>query len=347
MLKSIKPSRKRWAFGPASVVAVVMLSASCSASGNSGGDDLSSTDITLTVGVNPGGGQDAYARFMAPYLGEELGTKVTVANQPGAGTLVAMNELAKGADDGSELVLNGGTATITFPVTQPSVTKYDPSELKYLGRISSEPNVLYARADAPFDTIDEMIEQGGFRSGAASTGSQTYTDLLVVYYALGLEPDIISGYQDSGETLLAMVRGEIDAQTGSLSSALEDLEANDFKAIAVLDHERAPELPDVPTIFEAKSLSLDEDQKTVLDTHISILETGRIIMAPPGVSEETLTELQDAFEAVVTDESVIGEAEDENLQIDPLTGQELTELMQQLSTSLPEAYTDLVGSVAD
>ena len=54
---------------------------------------FSGKTVRLVVGFGPGGGYDAYARMIAPYLSRALGGSVVVENQPGAGGLVALNRL--------------------------------------------------------------------------------------------------------------------------------------------------------------------------------------------------------------------------------------------------------------
>ena len=49
--------------------------------------------VRFVVGFGPGGGYDAYARMLAPYLSKTLGATVIVENRPGAGGLLALNGL--------------------------------------------------------------------------------------------------------------------------------------------------------------------------------------------------------------------------------------------------------------
>ena len=56
--------------------------------------------IRFVVGVGAGGGYDAYSRMLAPRFAKELGAKVVVSNQPGAGGMRALNRVAIAPGDG-------------------------------------------------------------------------------------------------------------------------------------------------------------------------------------------------------------------------------------------------------
>ena len=56
--------------------------------------------VKMIVGFGPGGGYDAYARMLAPYLTKRLGATVVVENQPGSGSLVSLNQLYSAPPNG-------------------------------------------------------------------------------------------------------------------------------------------------------------------------------------------------------------------------------------------------------
>src|ERR1700733_13707986 len=75
--------------------------------------------VRLIVGYGPGGGYDAYARMIAPYLTHDLGASVVVENQPGAGGLTALNNLYVASPDGLQImIVNGSGAGLAQLVGQ-------------------------------------------------------------------------------------------------------------------------------------------------------------------------------------------------------------------------------------
>src|SRR5689334_13095431 len=70
---------------------------------------LEGETITLVVPFSPGGGFDTAARIVADPLGKALKAQVIVENRPGAGGLLAINRLVKGAADGKQIAIMNGT----------------------------------------------------------------------------------------------------------------------------------------------------------------------------------------------------------------------------------------------
>jgi tripartite-type tricarboxylate transporter receptor subunit TctC len=65
----------------------------------------SNKPVKIIVGFPPGGGIDLIARTLQPALAEELKTTVIVENKPGAGGVVAAQELARATPDGSTILI--------------------------------------------------------------------------------------------------------------------------------------------------------------------------------------------------------------------------------------------------
>jgi len=61
--------------------------------------------VRLVVGFGPGGGYDAYARMLAPYLSKNLGATVIFENRPGAGGLVALSGVYMAPSDGLTMMI--------------------------------------------------------------------------------------------------------------------------------------------------------------------------------------------------------------------------------------------------
>ena len=74
--------------------------------------------IRILVGFPPGGGTDIQARQIAQQLTQVLGgVPVIVENRPGAGTLLAANELTKTIPDGHSLLYTPASTLAQLPHT--------------------------------------------------------------------------------------------------------------------------------------------------------------------------------------------------------------------------------------
>src|ERR1700754_3348201 len=81
--------------------------------------------VRFVVGFGPGGGYDAYARMLAPYLSKTLGTTVIVENRPGAGGLLALNGVYIAPPDGLTMMIVNGTAAVYSQLTDLQGARYD------------------------------------------------------------------------------------------------------------------------------------------------------------------------------------------------------------------------------
>src|SRR4051812_11108977 len=97
--------------------------------------------IRLVVGFGVGGGYDAYARLIAPYLARELDANVVVENQPGAGGVTALNTFVTSKPDGLRIMLANGWSNGISQLMGATGVRYDLTRVSHLGTISSSPSV--------------------------------------------------------------------------------------------------------------------------------------------------------------------------------------------------------------
>src|SRR5262245_30782798 len=92
---------------------------------------FSGKTVRFVVGFGPGGGYDAYARMLAPYLSKTLGATVIVENRPGAGGLVALNGVYMAPADGLTIMIVNGTGAAYSQLTDQQSARYDLAKLGY------------------------------------------------------------------------------------------------------------------------------------------------------------------------------------------------------------------------
>jgi tripartite-type tricarboxylate transporter receptor subunit TctC len=116
-----------------------------------------SRPIRLIVGFPPGGVVDVAARIVGDRLGTLLGQQVFVENRPGASGTLAAGIAVKAAPDGYTLFLCPGDL-ITLAALKPHMD-FDPAtHLLPVAMVSSNPLVVVANAQAPFNNIKEMLD---------------------------------------------------------------------------------------------------------------------------------------------------------------------------------------------
>ncbi len=102
---------------------------------------FSGKTVRFVVGFGPGGGYDAYARMLAPYLSKVLGATVIVENRPGAGGLLALNGVYIAPPDGLTMMIVNGTAAVYSQLTDLQGARYDLGKIGYLATLSAPPSL--------------------------------------------------------------------------------------------------------------------------------------------------------------------------------------------------------------
>ena len=123
--------------------------------------------ISMVVAFPPGGVADNTARPVAAALERILKQPVTVLNKAGAAGAVGYQATATSKPDGYTLLM----ALVSVSVL-PEVDKlfarpqnYTREQLTGIARINADPSMLVVRADAPWKTLKDLVEDARKRSG--------------------------------------------------------------------------------------------------------------------------------------------------------------------------------------
>jgi tripartite-type tricarboxylate transporter receptor subunit TctC len=274
----------------------------------SAGSFFKSKTVRIVVGYGPGGGYDIYARMIAPYLAKTLDATVIVENQPGAGGLTALNRVWDAPPDGlTMMIVNGAGAALGQLVEQSSV-RYDLGRMGHLGTVSASPWMWLVGPNSPTDTPQKAISAGRRLSWAGSGPMDGLSDgAAFTCEALKLNCQIVMGYKGSNEAALAVTKGEMDAIYVSDTSANNYVKAGQGKAVATMGRTKSRFFPDRPTIFEA--VTLTAEQQWLFDFRANVEDLGRILVAPPGLPPARLAAIRDAVKKALTDPALVADGE--------------------------------------
>ena len=193
-----------------------------------------SKPLTLIVPFPPGGLADIVARPVAEALGRELGQPVVIENKPGAGGGIGMGAAAKARPDGHTLLMALSSLTV-IPEADALVGRaplFALSDLRPIARYTADPTVLVVRADAPWKSVQEFVEDARKRPAAIPYGSSGN------YGTMHVPMEILLG-------------GQIDAVSSGPATVLQHIKAGKLRALAHWGQGRLEALPEVPSLKDA------------------------------------------------------------------------------------------------
>ena len=210
--------------------------------------------IRLVVPAAPGGGTDIIARILAEGLGPALGQTVVVDNRAGAGTVLGADIVSKATPDGHVLLISPNS--LAFNVALYSKLPYDTlRDFAPISLVADQPNILVVHPALPAKSFQEYIalarSQPGklvYGSGGIGVGSHLAMELLLMSQKIGL---VHVPYKGVGPALTALLGNEVSALLSTFASALPHVKSGRLRALGVTSAQRAPALPDIPTIAES------------------------------------------------------------------------------------------------
>jgi tripartite-type tricarboxylate transporter receptor subunit TctC len=157
-------------------------------------DKFPSRPVTILLGYPPGGSTDTTARALAPVLERILGQPVVIQNRPGAAALIGTQAVANAAPDGYTVTV-ATTQLALLPAVDrvfgrpPSFTR---DQFAPIALISADPSLIFANANQPWKTFQELVADAKRRPGQivyASGGlyGTTHLAIEIVLKATGIK----------------------------------------------------------------------------------------------------------------------------------------------------------------
>jgi len=267
--------------------------------------------IKWIIPYKPGGGYDEYSRLIAPFMEKYTGARVDVVNMPGSGGMKGAVEIFNSPADGLNIGIINGSAMITNELAGIEGADYKVGDYNFIGRIVADTRVMVAAANSGIDSFEDLqTDDETAVVGATGLGGSTYVDAVIVGDVFGVDQNVVHGFNSSSDIRSAMLRGDVDAMWGSLGSAMNGIESGDHKVILHSEKEGTGVLADAPSVYDVAAGYDDADAKIkILEAWEGLSAVGRPVAAPPGVPEDRLAFLRDAFEKAMKDPDFVAKAE--------------------------------------
>ncbi|MCT8467284.1 tripartite tricarboxylate transporter substrate binding protein [Chromohalobacter canadensis] len=248
--------------------------------------------VEFIVPWSPGGGSDTLMRVISNNAEEYLGQSMPVINMPGVSGTTGLKDLSKRDPDGYTV---GQIHEGLLVANHTQLTQLNWDDFTPVAAMTASPQYLTVNADSPWETFDEFVDYAQDNPGEVRVGV-TLGGIPHVHAAMIEDAANLSfryvGFEGTSARIRALVGGHIDAAIGDIASSGEFVKNGDLRFLAVGSTERQEETPNVPTFKELGYDSLN-------------LNIVRGLIAPKGTSEDKVTVLADAMQALSQDEQFI------------------------------------------
>ena len=244
--------------------------------------------ISLIVPFSAGGATDVQVRALAAAAAKDLNGQIVVMNQPGvAGTMAGSNMARSAKGDGYTLAVVPG---LLFRQPHLQKVNYDAlQDFTYILNITAYSHGIAVGADAPWKSLKDLVDfakanPGKVTYGTVGKGSTAHIAVERLSRAAGIEMTFVP-FKSATEVYTALAGGHLDVAAEAGFGPM--LDSGRVRLLAVLNAERMPLRPDVPTLKESG--------------YDIVMNGSYGIAGPKGMDPAVVQKLQDTFHKAMGD----------------------------------------------
>jgi tripartite-type tricarboxylate transporter receptor subunit TctC len=270
--------------------------------------------VRVLVPFGPGGVADITVRIVAERLGDKLGQRFVIENQPGPGGINAARATLSGGADGYTLALfSNGTAV---SVNLFNDLRFDPvKDFTPISTLGFFDFILATNASSRYQTLKDFIDYGKAHPGEMNVGtviagSTQNLSAELLKTATGLDFRIVP-FRNTPDLTLSLTRGDVDLMIDSYASLKAMMENKQVRALASSGPVRSPVTPDLPTAQEAGAPGYD-------------VTSWNALFAPAGTPAPVIAKLQQGLVEVLAEDDIKRKLLDLGIEARATTGAELS-----------------------
>lgn len=212
--------------------------------------------VKFISSVTAGTATDATVRFMAEMLAKRLDGSFVVDPRPGAGGIVASQEVARAPADGYALLFGGIGHYLAQPLAGTTQT-YDPvKDFVPIAKVASASVVIVVKADSPYKTLADLVKgmkahPGKLTYSSGGIGATAHLCGVMLNEATQTQALHVP-YKGTGPAVVDVAGGQVDFTCQAAAAVLPMLQTAKLRPLAVTSRRRWTSLPDVPTAIEAE-----------------------------------------------------------------------------------------------
>jgi tripartite-type tricarboxylate transporter receptor subunit TctC len=215
--------------------------------------------VKIIVPYAPGGATDIVARIVGEQMRQSLGQPFVIENKPGANGIIAIEEMARSKADGYTLMIGNVTTNAITPTIDRKKFSidYDKDVVPVQRLVDIPAFIVVTTTNFAPKTVAELIDYakknaGKVRYGTVGAGSYPHYDMAYFAKRAG-DLNMIAIHNKAGASgvINDMVTGDTQAAFLNVASSAAMIKAGKLKPIAVVNHQRLADYPDIPTMKEA------------------------------------------------------------------------------------------------
>lgn len=210
--------------------------------------------VRIVVPNAAGGAADITARTVGQKLAAALGQSVVIENKPSAGGVVAGELVARAEPDGHTLLLVSSGTAVSAALFQslPFDTLKDFAPVSLLATFDL---AVVVKEGGRFATLADLLTYARAHPGQLNIGTPqigTTQNLAAELFKVtaGIDAQVVP-FNGTPPVITALRGGEVDVVIDILGGLMPQIAAKALRPLAVLGAQRAPQLPQVPTVRES------------------------------------------------------------------------------------------------
>jgi tripartite-type tricarboxylate transporter receptor subunit TctC len=219
-----------------------------------GAQDFPNRPIALVVPFPAGGAADGVGRTIADALRAQIGQIVVVDNRVGGNTAVGMQYVSRAPSDGYTLLLSSEAGQAVLPAIDPNFKIDALNEFTPLSLSAGFGHELVVRKGLGINSVQDLVaraksEPGKLNFGSGGVGTVSQISMELLKRRVGVDMVHVP-YRGSQAAWTDLIGGTLDVNVQSMPVLTPHIDNPNIKILAVLNPERIPKLPDVPTMVE-------------------------------------------------------------------------------------------------
>jgi len=291
--------------------------------------------VQLMVAYPAGGSTDIAARIVAAIAEKDLGQSIVVVNKGGAGGQVGWTEMSRAKPDGYYIGFINLPALNTVILDPDRKAAFNVDAFVPVINQVLDPGIIWVKGDSPYKNLKDLLDaakKNPQKISAATTGilSDDHLAILMMEEAAPGALFRIVHFDGGAPVMTAVMGGHIECAFDNVGSVFRRIRTGELRALAVMDTQRSPFIPDVPTMRE-------------LGYPTVISSSTRGIAVPKGTPQPVIKRLEQSLKKAMDDPEHLKKMEEAGLQLRIMVGEEYAKYYRELHTKSAK-YTEWARS---